>query len=61
MPDEPTWRLIRLAWLYRSLGNLYVYNGNKSLALEQYKALKALGNDGLVQSLANDLFEEIYK
>ncbi|HLG15264.1 MAG TPA: trypsin-like peptidase domain-containing protein [Blastocatellia bacterium] len=51
----------KLAWLYRSLGNLYVFSRNKPLALEQYKALRALGTDGLVESLASDLFDEIYK
>lgn len=51
----------KLAWLYRSLGNLYVFSRNKAVALEQYKALKALGTDGLIQKLASELFEEIYK
>lgn len=51
----------KLAWLYRSLGSLYARLREKASALEQYKALKALGSDWLVQTLANELFEEIYK
>jgi tetratricopeptide (TPR) repeat protein len=47
----------QLLWAHRSLGMMYVYLGDKALALEQYKALKSLG-DG---AFANRLFDAIYK
>jgi len=59
---EPVERNRKLAYAYYSLGLLRVELGEKGLALEQYKAIRALGKDGgLFDSLANDLFNSIYK
>lgn len=51
----------KLAYAYCYIGFLHVALGDKASALEQYKTIKSLGKDGLLDSLANDLFNAIYK
>jgi tetratricopeptide (TPR) repeat protein len=54
-------RTRKLAYAYCCVGLLYVDLGDKASALEQYKAIKTLGNCGPCNSLANDLFNAVYK
>ena len=52
----------KLGYDYWCLGLLYILNGDKASALEQYKAIKGLESDGgLFHSLAEELFNAIYK
>jgi tetratricopeptide (TPR) repeat protein len=44
---------INFAWAHLSIGMMYVYAGDKTRALEQYKFLKAMGENGLLGAHEN--------